>query len=60
MRDGEIAEEGFVFGVQDCEVGVVAFVGGEEGVGEGRCWVHGEGGWGVEVFDCGLLSCISA
>jgi hypothetical protein len=54
VRDGDVAEEGAGFGVDDGEVGVFALKGGEEGEGDCVGGVEGEGGWGVEVFDCGL------
>lgn len=54
VRGGDVAEEGFGGGIEDGEVGVVAFVGGGEGGGDGGEGGGGEGGWRVEVFDCGL------
>lgn len=54
MGDGDVAEEGAGVCVDDCEVGVVAFEGGEQGEGDCVGGVEGEGGGRVEVFDGGL------
>lgn len=54
MGDGDVAEEGAGFGVDDCEVCVFALKGGEHCDVDCVGGVEGEGGGRVEVFDGGL------
>jgi hypothetical protein len=54
VGDGDVAEEGAGFGVDDGEVCVFALKGGEHGDADCVGGVEGEGGGGVEVFDGGL------
>lgn len=56
MRDGDVAEQSASLGVDDGQMCVVSFKGGEEGDGDGIGRVDGEGGRGVDVFNGGLGS----
>lgn len=55
VRDGDVAQEAAGVGVDDGQVRVVPLEGGLEGEGDGVRGRQGEGGWGLEVFYCGLV-----
>lgn len=54
MGDGDVAEQGAGFGVDNGEVCVFALKGGEHCDVDCVGGVEGEGGGGVEIFDGGL------
>ena len=47
MRDGDVADQGPRFAVDDGQVRVVVFEGGLQGEGDTVRRVEGEGGWGI-------------
>lgn len=59
VRNGDVAEERLVLGIDDGQMGVVAFIRGHESGGDGRGRRGGQRRWWIEVFYCRLFALLA-